>query len=77
MKRAGTLINKKIFYKKPIPKYLACEIQKHSIQDYWCLFKDKRPVGVIIKNTHIKRALKKVEKNKDFIDQVIKIRLEE
>jgi len=39
-----------------------------------CLFEDKRPVGVIIRNTCIKRALKKVEKNKDLTDQVAKIR---
>ena len=59
---------------KPTPKCLACRIQRHSIWDYWCLFKDKRPVRVIIRNTHIKRVLKKVEKNKDLADQIAKIR---
>jgi len=60
--------------KKPTPECLVCEIQGHSIWDYWCLFEDKRPAGVIIKNACIKRALKKVKKNKDLADQVIKIR---
>ena len=61
-------MDKKTFYKKLIPKYLACRIQGHSIQDCWCLFKDKRPTGVIIGDICIKRVLKKVEKNKDFIN---------
>jgi hypothetical protein len=64
-------------YKKLLPIYLVCEKQRYSLQDYWYLFKDKRPEGVIIKNAHIKRVLKKVKKNKDLADQVIKIRLEE
>jgi len=59
-------VDKETFYKKLIPKYLACGIRGHSIRDYWCLFKDKRPIGVIIGDTRIKRALKKVEKNKDL-----------
>jgi len=74
LKRAGTLVDKKTSCKKPTPKCLVCGIQKHSIQDCWCLFEDKRPAGVIIKDAHIKRALKKVEKNKDLADQVTKIR---
>ena len=59
-------MNKEMFYKKPTPKYLVCGIQRHSIWDCWCLFKDKKPAGVIIGNIYIKRALKKVEKNKDL-----------
>jgi hypothetical protein len=55
-------------YKKPIPKYLAYRIQGHSIWDYWCLFKDKRPIGVTIRDIRINRVLKKVEKNKDLAD---------
>jgi hypothetical protein len=66
LKRARLLIDKEISHKKLIPVYLACEKQGHSLQDYWYLFKDKRPEGVIIRNTCIKRVLKKVEKNKDF-----------
>ena len=30
------------------------------------LFKDKRPIGVIIRDNYINRALRKVEKNKDL-----------
>ena len=63
--------------KKPTPKCLACRIRGHSIQDCWCLFEDKRPAGVIIRDACIKRALKKVEKNKDLADQVTKIRHKE
>jgi hypothetical protein len=59
-------VDEETSYKKPIPKYLACRIQGHSLWDCWCLFKDKRPIGVIIRDIRIKRALKKVEKNKDL-----------
>ena len=59
-------MDKETSYKKPIPKCLAYRIRGHTIWDYWCLFKDKRPIGVIIGDTRIKRALKKVEKNKDL-----------
>ena len=54
--------------KKPIPEYLVYRIQGHSIWDCWCLFKNKRLAKVIIKDTHIKRALKKIKKNKDLAD---------
>ena len=65
-KRARSLINKETSHKKLLPVYLTCEKQKHSLQDYQYLFKDKRPKGVIIRDTRIKRVLKKVEKNKDL-----------
>jgi hypothetical protein len=68
LKRARSLVNKKMSYKKLIPVYLVCKKQRHSLQDYWYLFEDKRPKGVIIKDIRIKRVLKKVEKNKDFTD---------
>jgi hypothetical protein len=70
-------VDKETSYKKPTPKCLACGIRGHSIRDCWCLFKDKRPIGVIIGDVYIKRALKKVEKNKDLANQVIKIKLKE
>jgi len=54
-------VDKETSYKKLIPKCLVCGIRGHSIWDYWCLFKDKRPVGVIIGDAHIKKALRKVE----------------
>ena len=57
-----------MFYKKLTPKYLVYKIQRHSIWDYWYLFKNKRPIKVIIKDIYIKRALKKVKKNKDLAD---------
>jgi len=60
--------------KKLIPKCLVYGIKRYSFWDYWCLFEDKRPAGVIIKNTCIKKVLKKVEKNKNLADQVTKIR---
>ena len=66
LKRAGILVDKETSYKKLIPKYLACGIRGHTIQDYWYLFKDKRPIGVTIRDIYINRALKKVEKNKDL-----------
>ena len=59
-------MDKETSYKKPIPKCLACGIRGHTIWDYWYLFKDKRSIGVIIRDIRINRALKKVEKNKDF-----------
>ena len=59
-------MDEETFYKKPIPKCLACGIQGYSIWDYWYLFKDKRPIEVIIRDIYINRALKKVEKNKDL-----------
>jgi len=59
-------VDKETSYKKPTPKCLVCRIQGHSLWDYWCLFKDKRPVGVIIGDICINRALKKVEKNKNL-----------
>ena len=34
LKRAGTLVDKEMFYKKLTPKYLAYRIQGHSIWDY-------------------------------------------
>ena len=74
LKRAGTLMDEKMSCKKPTPECLVCGIQKYSIWDCWCLFEDKRPAGVIIRNACIKRVLKKVEKNKDLADQVAKIR---
>jgi hypothetical protein len=77
LKRAKSLIDKEMFRKKLLPIYLACKKQRHSLQDCWYLFKDKRPKGVIIGDARIKRVLKKVEKNKDLTNQVIKIRLEE
>ena len=61
LKRAGTLVDKETSYKKLIPKCLAYGIQGHSLWDCWCLFKDKRPIGVTIKDTRIKKALRKVE----------------
>jgi len=66
LKRAGTLVDKETSYKKLTPKCLACGIRGHSLRDYWCLFKDKKPIGVIIRDTRINRALKKVEKNKNL-----------
>ena len=77
LKRARTLVNKKTSCKKPTLECLACRIQRHSIQDCWCLFEDKRPAGVTIRDACIKRALKKVEKNKNLADQIAKIRHEE
>ena len=59
-------MDKETSCKKPIPKCLACGIRGHSIWDYWCLFKDKRPIGVIIRDIRINRVLKKVEKNKEL-----------
>jgi hypothetical protein len=59
-------VDEETSYKKPIPKCLACGIRGHSLWDYWCLFKDKRSIGVTIGDIRIKRALKKVEKNKDL-----------
>ena len=59
-------MDEEISCKKPTPKCLACRIRGHSIWDYWYLFKDKRPIGVIIRDARINRALKKVEKNKDL-----------
>jgi len=70
-------VDKETSYKKPTPKCLACGIRGHSLQDYWCLFEDKRPAGVIIGDARINRALKKVEKNKNLANQVAKIRLKE
>ena len=70
-------MDKETSCKKPTPKCLACGIQGHSIWDYWYLFKDKRPVGVIIGDVRINRALKKVEKNKNLTNQVTKIRHKE
>jgi len=34
LKRAKTLVDKKTFCKKPIPKCLICGIRGHSLQDY-------------------------------------------
>jgi len=59
-------VDKETSYKKPTPKYLVCGIRGHSLLDYWYLFKDKRSIGVIIRDAYINRALKKVEKNKDL-----------
>ena len=53
------------------------KIQRHSFQDYWCLFKDKRPKGLIIGDARISRALKKVGINKDFTNLVANIRSKE
>jgi len=61
LKRARTLVDKEMSCKKLIPKCLACGIRGHSIWDYWYLFKDKRPAGVMIGDTYIKKALRKVE----------------
>jgi hypothetical protein len=77
LKRAGTLVDEETSCKKPTPECLACGIRGHSIRDCWCLFEDKRPAGVTIGDARINRALKKVEKNKELADQVVKIRLEE
>jgi len=74
LKRAGILVNKEMSCKKPTPKCLVCKIQRHFIWDCWCLFENKRPAGVTIRDVCIKRALKKVKKNKNFADQVAKIR---
>lgn len=68
LKRAGLLVDEETSYKKLLPVCLACEKQGHSLRDYWYLFKDKRPKGVIIGDTRIKRVLKKVEKNKNPAD---------
>ncbi len=76
LKRAGSLVEE-TSQKKPTPECLACGIRGHSLRDCWCLFKDKRPAGVTIKDTHIKKALRKVEQNKDLADLVAKIRLEQ
>ena len=61
LKRAGILANEETFYKKLIPKCLIYRLKGHSLWDCWCLFKNKRPTGVIIGDIYIKRALKKVE----------------
>ena len=74
LKRAGLLV-KETSQKKPTPECLACERRGHSLWDYWCLFEDKRPVGVTIGDTRIEKALRKVEQNKDLADLVAKIRL--
>jgi len=55
LKRAGLLV-KETSQKKPVPKCLACGIQGHSLWDCWCLFKDKRPIGVTIEDTCIEKA---------------------
>jgi len=70
-------VDKETSCKKLTPKCLVCGIQGHSLRDYWCLFKDKRPAGVIIGDARINRVLKKVEKNKNLTNQVAKIRLKE
>jgi len=70
-------VDKKTSCKKLTPECLACGIRGHSLWDCWCLFKDKRPAGVIIGDARINRALKKVEKNKNLANQVVKIRLKE
>ena len=67
-------MDEKTSYKKLIPKCLAYGIRGHSLWDYWCLFKDKRPTGVTIGDTRIEKALRKVEKNKDLANLVTKIR---
>ena len=61
LKRARLLVDKKTSHKKLLPIYLVYKKQGHSLRDYWCLFKDKRPTGVTIRDNCIKRALKKVE----------------
>jgi len=76
-KRAGTLVDKETSCKKLTPECLACGIRGHSIRDCWCLFEDKRPVGVMIGDARIKKALRKVEQNKDLTDLVAKIRREQ
>jgi len=76
LKRAGSLVEE-TSQKKPTPECLACERRGHSIRDCWCLFEDKRPAGVTIRDNRIEKALRKVEQNKDLADLVAKIRLEQ
>ena len=76
LKRAGSLVEE-TSQKKPTPECLACGIRGHSLRDCWCLFKDKRPAGVMIEDIYIKKALKKVEQNKDLANLVVKIRLKQ
>jgi len=59
-------VDKEISCKKLTPKCLAYGIRGHFLRDYWCLFKDKRPIEVIIGDARINRVLKKVEKNKNL-----------
>jgi len=60
LKRAGLLVEE-TSQKKPAPECLACGIRGHSLRDCWCLFEDKRPIGVTIEDTRIEKVQRKVE----------------
>ena len=66
--RRPNLIKEEISSSKRLKnlKYLACNIRRYTLSNYWYLFKGKRSKGFKAVGIYIKKVLIKVEHNKDL-----------